>query len=280
MAAIDPRHLDEEKNSSESTAHDFSSAASQVKEKENQEIGHKTEECEENSDAHENDEEEEQQEAKNVKRNTGIEPCTSQWCRKFKYAILCIISIVFLLIVITLIMAVANHTQIKKTQHVKPLPLHPATSSPPQPPSQSHHAFLYLKTSGYTDPDGNTDLEWKKDESQDEGNIKLLNETYILIPQSGMYEINFAVHMYIPKGSPESNVTLMLKRKDDGRSSVFMERSLSSLNIVEHGVIQSLFKYKFNTNDTIFLQMNMVKFISPNMFSSYFIINNLHKNNH
>ncbi|XP_036368696.1 uncharacterized protein LOC115224005 isoform X2 [Octopus sinensis] len=254
MAAIDPRHLDEEKNSSESTAHDFSSAASQVKEKENQEIGHKTEECEENSDAHENDEEEEQQEAKNVKRNTGIEPCTSQWCRKFKYAI--------------------------KTQHVKPLPLHPATSSPPQPPSQSHHAFLYLKTSGYTDPDGNTDLEWKKDESQDEGNIKLLNETYILIPQSGMYEINFAVHMYIPKGSPESNVTLMLKRKDDGRSSVFMERSLSSLNIVEHGVIQSLFKYKFNTNDTIFLQMNMVKFISPNMFSSYFIINNLHKNNH
>ncbi|CAI9740222.1 Hypothetical predicted protein [Octopus vulgaris] len=212
MAAIDPRHLDEEKNSSESTAHDFSSVASQVKEKENQEIGHKTEECEENSDAHENEplisskatdqnaapvgrqiikegttpgeelkvtikdikkSEEEQQEAKNVKRNTGIEPCTSQWCRKFKYAILCIISIVFLLIVITLIMAVANHTQIKKTQHVKPLPLHPATSSPPQPPSQSHHAFLYLKTSGYTDPDGNTDLEWKKDESQDEGNIKL-----------------------------------------------------------------------------------------------------------
>ncbi|XP_052832125.1 uncharacterized protein LOC106872472 [Octopus bimaculoides] len=71
-----------------------------------------------------------------------------------------------------------------------------------QPPQQSHHAFFYLKTEGYTELEGITDLHWFKDESQDVGNFHLVNETYIYVPQNGIYQIGCAVQLYIPEDTP------------------------------------------------------------------------------
>uniref|UniRef100_A0A0L8GKF7 Uncharacterized protein n=2 Tax=Octopus bimaculoides TaxID=37653 RepID=A0A0L8GKF7_OCTBM len=67
----------------------------------------------------------------------------------------------------------------------------------------------------------------------------------------------------------------MLQKKNNGKEYVFMKKSTNSLNIPEHAIIQLSFGYKFETNDEIVLKMNNLKFISPNMFSSYLIITSL-----
>ncbi|XP_036368686.1 uncharacterized protein LOC115224014 isoform X2 [Octopus sinensis] len=148
---------------------------------------------------------------------------------------------------------------------------------PPVKPSplQFQHAFFHLKTRGYTELEKDTYLRWKRDESQDEGNIKLRDETSILITQDGVYQINSAVQLFIPEDTHSRTITLMLERKK-GAEYEYIKRSSCSLNVSENFMIQSSFAYQFKRNDAILLRMNMAKFISRNTPSSYLSITSLY----
>eukprot|EP00106_Octopus_bimaculoides_P007530 XP_014774972.1 PREDICTED: uncharacterized protein LOC106872473 [Octopus bimaculoides] len=159
-------------------------------------------------------------------------------------------------------------TQIPRHQpHVKPSPV------------TFHHAFFHLKTEGYKKLDDVINLQWLKDDSQNVGNIKLIDGCYFSIPQDGLYQINFVIQLHIPKDANASIVTLVLQRKNNEKDYVFMKKSSSSLTISEHDTIQSSFRYKFKADEIVFLKMNMAKFISCNKNSSYLYISRLNINN-
>ncbi|XP_014780204.1 uncharacterized protein LOC106876236 [Octopus bimaculoides] len=140
---------------------------------------------------------------------------------------------------------------------------------------ESHYALFHLKTSHYTASEEASYLKWVKDE----GNFKLVNGTYISIPQDGVYQINCAVQLYIPKNSTAAVTTLVLERKYNGKHYVFMKKRASFLNTPEHAIIQLSFRYKLVSNNEIFLKINKARFVRPNMPSSYLYITSLHVNN-
>lgn len=171
----------------------------------------------------------------------------------------------FALIIIAVVIAVTGLIQVNILQQPE---------LPPTP--QSHHAFFHLKTEGYKELGEVTNLHWKK--LQNVGNIQLVDDTYIYIPQDGIYEINCAVQLYIPKDTFLTVVTLMFQKKNGTKYEYMKESSNSLEDFPEHVVIQSGFTYQLKTNDTIFLTMNMAKYISPNEPSSYLSITSLHEN--
>ncbi|CAI9740213.1 XP_029650685.1uncharacterized protein LOC115224028 [Octopus vulgaris] len=192
-----------------------------------------------------------------------------RWRRKIRL-ILCFISIVLGIIIATAlsIIAIYLNQMHRHLPHVKPSPVN------------FHHAFFHLKTGGYEKMEKPTNLQWLNDNSQNVGDIKLVDGCYFHIPQDGLYQINFAIQLNIPKDTPASVVTLMLKRKNNEKDYVFMKKSSSSLTIPEHDVIQSSFRYKLKADEKVFVMMNMAKFISRNNFSSYLYISRLNINNH
>ncbi|CAI9740217.1 Hypothetical predicted protein [Octopus vulgaris] len=85
------------------------------------------------------------------------------WCKDHPYILASVI-------VISVILALANFVQIQVYHHLQSETL---LQIPPHP--QFQHAVLYLKTEGYTHPDKEIRLQWKKDEKQSVGNIQLKN---------------------------------------------------------------------------------------------------------
>ncbi|XP_036368687.1 uncharacterized protein LOC115223891 isoform X2 [Octopus sinensis] len=139
---------------------------------------------------------------------------------------------------------------------------------------QSYYAMFHLKTSHYTPSEEASYLQWVKEE----GDFKLVDGTYIFIPQDGIYEISCTVQLHIPKNSTAAIYTLVLERKYNGKHSVFMKKRPSILNTPEHAIVQLSFKYKLKFNDEIFLKINKAKFVRPNMPSSYLSISSLYLN--
>ncbi|XP_014776179.1 uncharacterized protein LOC106873363 [Octopus bimaculoides] len=182
---------------------------------------------------------------------------------------LCFKCVSFALIIIAVVIAVTGLIQVNILQQPEP-----------SPRPQSHHAFFQLKTEGYTELERVTNLHWEKSRQQNVGNIQLVDDTYIYIPQDGIYEINCAVQLYIPKDTSSMVVTLMFQKKNGTKYEYMKESSNSLEDLPEHVVIQSGFTYRLKTNDTIFLKMNMAKYISPNKPSSYLSITSLHENLH
>ncbi|CAI9740208.1 XP_029650509.1uncharacterized protein LOC115223917 [Octopus vulgaris] len=178
---------------------------------------------------------------------------------------LCFRYVSFALIIIAVVIAVTSLIQVN---------LQPKPVLPPRP--QSHHAFFHLKTEGYTEMEKVTNLHWEKNKDQNVGNIQLVDGTYIYIPQDGIYEINCAIQLYIPRDTPSRVVTLMFQKKNGTKYEYMKESSNSLEDLPEHVVIQSSFTYYLKTNDTMFLKMNMAKYVSPNKPSSYLAITSLH----
>ncbi|XP_029654294.1 uncharacterized protein LOC115227685 [Octopus sinensis] len=139
------------------------------------------------------------------------------------------------------------------------------------PASKFHHALFYLKTKGYKELEEITYLQWIKDENQQEGDIELINGTYITIPQDGVYDIKFVVQLYFSEDTPDFHLFLTLYTKNETKIES-KKKTLDSSHISKHEIIELSVKYKLKANDRIFLKMNMVKFISPDKHTSHLSI--------
>ncbi|CAI9740211.1 XP_029654294.1uncharacterized protein LOC115227685 [Octopus vulgaris] len=139
------------------------------------------------------------------------------------------------------------------------------------PASKFHHALFHLKTKGYKELEGMTYLQWIKDENQQEGDIELINGTYITIPQDGVYDIKFVVQLYFSEDTPDFHLFLTLYTKNETKIES-KKKTLHSLDKTKHEPIELSVKYKLKANDRIFLKMNRVKFISPDKHTSHLSI--------
>ncbi|XP_036354635.1 uncharacterized protein LOC118761074 [Octopus sinensis] len=139
------------------------------------------------------------------------------------------------------------------------------------PASKFHHALFYLKTKGYKELVEMTYLQWIKDENQQEGDIELIDGTYITIPQDGVYDIKFVVQLYFSEDTPDFHLFLTLYTKNETKIES-KKKTLDSSHISKHEIIELSVTRKLKANDTIFLKMNMVKFISPDKHTSHLSI--------
>ncbi|XP_029650732.1 uncharacterized protein LOC115224071 [Octopus sinensis] len=182
--------------------------------------------------------------------------CIEQWCKRYKYWIALHCCYICIVIVGVTIAFIAN-----KGQH---------DSQRPQP----QYASFDLKTSGYSELDEKTILQWVRVENQNEGNIILVNGSYILIPQDGRYEIDGSMQMYIPPNTLAFHIILNLKEKK-GKIQRRIKKSTKYLTIPEHLPIPFTFQHKLKAQDLICVEMNKARFISRDKDTSYLTITNL-----
>ncbi|XP_029655647.1 uncharacterized protein LOC115229433 [Octopus sinensis] len=106
------------------------------------------------------------------------------------------------------------------------------------PDSKFHHfQFFYLNTKGYKELEEITYLQWMKDENQQEGDIELINGTYITIPQDGVYDIKCVVQLYIPENTPDFHLFLTLYTKNETKIES-KKKTLHSSHITKHEPIE------------------------------------------